>query len=143
MSGLGSVFLVIGACSSAIAAIAHLICIFVGAPAYRFLGAGENIARGAELGKFKPTLITITISTMLMICSIYALSGAKVIDYLPLTKLVLIAITCVYITRAISFPLLKPFFPENTLTFWLISSGICLSMGLVHLLGLILQWNSL
>ncbi|WP_224964149.1 hypothetical protein [Acinetobacter guillouiae] len=143
MSGFGSIFLVIGAFSSAVAALAHIICIFIGAPAYRFLGAGESMARSAELGKLKPTLITITISIILMLCSIYALSGAKVIGYLPFTKFILIAITCVYLARALSFPILKPLFPENTITFWLISSSICLFVGLVHLFGLILQWYSL
>lgn len=47
MSTSGSLVLVIGALLSAFAAIAHLVCIFIGAPAYRFLGAGERMARGA------------------------------------------------------------------------------------------------
>lgn len=143
MSTSGSLVLAIGALSSAVAAIAHLECIFIGAPAYRFLGAGERMARGAEAGKLKPTIITAMIAIILLIWSIYALSGAGIIGPLPFTKWVLVAISAVFLGRALAFPILKPIFPENTMTFWLVSSGICLFVGLVHLYGVVLQWHML
>ena len=78
-----------------------------------------------------------------MVWAAYAFSGAGVIGRLALTKLALAAICAVYLGRALAFPLFKPAFPENLQTFWLVSSGICLVIGLVHLYGLIARWSDL
>jgi hypothetical protein len=43
-------FLILGAISSASAALAHLGCIIFGGSWYRFLGAGEQMAKMAEKG---------------------------------------------------------------------------------------------
>jgi hypothetical protein len=134
--------LVVGASLSALAAVAHLLCIFIGAPAYRFLGAGERMARAVEAGKLRPTLVTLAIAGMLGLWSAYALSGAGVIGVLPLTKMALVVISAIYIARAIAFPLLKPAFPENSNTFWLVSSGICGVIGLVHAYGTFFLWQA-
>jgi hypothetical protein len=133
MLGPGAQALAIGAGLSAIAAVAHLECIVIGAPAYRFMGAGERMARAAEAAKMQPTLVTLAIAGVLLVWSGYALSGAGIIDRLPFTKLVLLAICSVYIARAVAFPMLKAVFPGNSETFWLVSSGICLFIGLVIL----------
>jgi hypothetical protein len=77
---------------------------------------------------------------ILFIWAGYALAGAGVIEPLPLTKLALTAICAVYLVRAVAFPFLKPVFPANTQTFWLVSSGICLVIGLFHLVGLVELW---
>jgi hypothetical protein len=135
--------LVLGAAFSALAAIAHLACVAIGPSAYRFMGAGEKTARAVEAGKLQPTVFTLAIAAVLLIWAAYALSGAGVITRLPLTKFALLGITAVYLGRAICFPLLRPMFPENSTTFWLVSSGICLVIGLVHLYGLIARWDAL
>lgn len=135
--------LVVGASMSAAAACAHLACIVLGAPAYRFMGAGERMARAAEAGKAQPTLMTLAISCVLLIWAAYALGAAGVIGRLPLSFVVLPAICAVYLCRALAFPLLKPAFPENSLTFWLVSSGICLVIGLLHLYGVVAVWHTL
>ena len=57
------------------------------------------------------------------------LVGAGAIKRLPLTKLALILITGIFLLRGVSFVGLMPMFPENSLTFWLISSGMCLFIG--------------
>jgi len=139
----GAQALAIGACLSALAAVAHLACIVIGAPAYRFMGAGEKMARAVEAGRIQPTLVTLSIAGVLFVWSGYALSGAGIISRLPLTKLILLAICSIYIGRAVGFPLLRAAFPENSETFWLVSSGICLCIGLVHSYGLALQWQAL
>lgn len=139
----GALALVLGAAFSVAAAVAHLACIALGAPAYRFMGAGEKMARAAEAGSVRPALLTLLLAGMLFLWAAYALSGAGVIGRLPLTKLALPAICVVYLARAVAFPLLKPAFPENSQTFWLVSSGICLLLGLVHGYGVIALWPAL
>ncbi len=139
----GTQTLVLGGALSAAAAIAHLVCILLGAPAYRFLGAGEKMARAAEAGKARPTLITLVIAGLLFVWAAYAFSGAGVIRELPLSKLALMAISTAYLARAFAFPLLKSAFPDNSARFWLVSSGICLLIGLLHAYGLVAQWSSL
>jgi hypothetical protein len=139
----GALALIVGASLSTIAALAHLACIFIGAPAYRFMGAGESMARAAQAGRLQPTLVTLAISAVLLLWAAYALGGAGVIRHLPLSKLVLPAVCAVYLGRAVAFPLLKPAFPENSQTFWWVSSGICLVIGLVHTYGVVCVWQTL
>ncbi|MBA3594072.1 MAG: hypothetical protein H0W47_09785 [Polaromonas sp.] len=139
----GTQALILGAILSATASLAHLACIVWGAPAYRFMGAGEKMARAVEAGTLQPTLVTLAISGVLLVWAAYALGGAGVIDPLPLRKLALPAICAVYLGRAVAFPLLYPAFPENSRTFWLVSSGICLFIGLVHLYGVVAVWPTL
>jgi hypothetical protein len=143
MLGPGAQALAIGACLSAVAAVAHLACIAIGAPAYRFMGAGEKMARAAEAGQVQPTLVTLAIAGVLSVWAGYALSGAGIIGRLPFTKVILLAICSVYVGRAVAFPLLRAVFPGNSETFWLVSSGICLCIGLVHAYGLALNWQVL
>ena len=139
----GAQALIVGASFSAAAALAHLACIVLGAPAYRFMGAGERMARAVEAGKLQPTFVTVAISGVLVVWAAYALGGAGVIGLLPFSSLALPAICAVYLGRAVAFPLLKPAFPENSQTFWLVSSSICLFIGLVHLYGVVSVWHAL
>lgn len=142
MENAGALAFIVGAALSALAAIAHLACIVIGAPAYRFMGAGEPMARAVEAGKLQPTLITLAISVVLFIWAAYALGGAGVIPLLPFSSLVLPAICLVYLGRAIGFPLLRSSFPENSQRFWLLSSGICLAIGLAYLYGIVSAWRA-
>ena len=143
MSSSWNIFLVFGAALSAIAAALHFACIFWGAPGFRFLGAGEPIARMAEAGHWYPNFIAFVIGAMLSVWAVYALSGAGLLMPLPFVQLVLSAITGIYLLRALAFPLLKPAFPGNSDMFWLVTSGICLVIGLIHLVGLSQVWNQL
>jgi hypothetical protein len=143
MLSLGSQALAVGALLSAVAAVAHLACIVIGAPAYRFMGAGERMARAVEARRLRPTFVTLAVALVLLVWSAYALSGAGLIATLPFTKVALVLICAVYLARAVGFPLLKPVFPENSNTFWLVSSVICGLFGLVHLCGTLLLWQTL
>lgn len=138
----GAQALTLGALLSAAAAVAHLACIPIGARAYRFLGAGERMARAAEAGRQRPTLVTLGIACMLLLWSAYALSGAGVIGTLALTRPALALISAIYLARALAFPLLKAAFPENSRTFWWVSSGICGAIGLVHAYGTAALWRA-
>ena len=143
MTSEKNTFLIMGACCSAIAAIAHVGCIIYGAEWYRFFGAGEEMARMAEAGSSQPTIVTSVLVLILSSWALYGLSGAKVIGRLPLVRLALIAITSIYLLRGVSFVLLMPIFPENSLTFWLVSSSICLSIGILYAFGTYQSWEEL
>ncbi|QTH73212.1 hypothetical protein [Pseudoalteromonas xiamenensis] len=138
-----NIYLTIAGFLSAIAAVMHLGCIYFGAPWYRFFGAGEQMARLAEQGSPKPTWITCGVALVLSVWALYAFSGAGIIQKLPFTRLVLIAICLVYTTRGIAgfFFILSPM--GRSVEFWIWSSTICLVIGLLHCIGLKLQWVSL
>ena len=142
MTAFGSQALVAGAVLSALAALAHLACIAIGAPAYHVMGAGERMARAAEAGRLRPALVTLAVALVLSVWSAYALSGAGVIGPLPLTKVALGLVCAAYLGRAVAFPLLKARFPDNSDTFWFVSSGLCGVIGLVHLVGTVALWQA-
>lgn len=133
--------LIVGALLSALAALLHIGCIVFGAPWYRFLGAGEQMARMDLAGHWYPTVSALVIAGILSVWSAYALSGAGVIRRLPLTRVALCAITGVYLLRGVAYLPLKAYFPGNSTTFWIVSSGICLVIGLIHLVGLRQTWS--
>lgn len=131
-----------GACSLA-AALMHLACIAGGPSWYRALGAGERIASMAAAGSPRPMVMTLTIAAVLSLWGLYAWSGAGVVRRLPLLRTGLVAITAVYLARGIFFLPLMPRFPGNSMTFWYVSSGICVAIGLLHLGGLRQAWARL
>jgi hypothetical protein len=136
-------FLVIGAICSAFTALAHLGCVIFGGDWYRFLGAGEQMAIMAEAGHWYPTVVTLVLVLILSVWSLYALSGSKVIFRLPLLRLGLLVISVVYLVRAVAFVAIMPMLPENSLTFWLVSSGICLVIGIFYSVGTYQTWSTL
>jgi hypothetical protein len=143
MAATTNLFLLIGAVLSGTAALLHLGCIVFGAPWYRFMGAGEHMAQMALAGHWYPTVVTLAIAAMLAVWALYALSGAGIIARLPLLRVALCVITAVYFLRAVGFAPLMRYFPDNSMTFWVVSSGICLTISLVHALGLWQTWSRL
>ncbi len=134
-------WLLAAAAGSLIAALLHLGCIAFGAPWYRAMGAGEGMARLAEAGSWRPTLITLAITAVLLVWALFALSGAGAIRPLPLTKLALLAISAVLLLRGLGFVFLQPYFPGNSATFWAVSSGFCLLLGGLYAVGLYQLWG--
>lgn len=136
--------LLAGAALSAIAALLHLGCIFFGASWYRFFGAGERMARLATAGDIRPTLITTGIAAVLVLWSLFALSGAGVMPRLPLVRFALCAITGIYLVRGtvgLVFAVAAP--GTHGATFWWWSSAICLGIGTLYLVGTHQVWSSL
>jgi hypothetical protein len=138
-------FLLIGAALSALAALAHVAIVIGGPPWYRFFGAGEKFAQGAEQGKLFPTLITLGIALILLCWSLFAISGSGALPAFPFLKLALCFITSIYALRGLAgfVLLLTPAFAKQRLSsnFLVISSLICLLYGIVHLVGLVQVWN--
>ena len=143
MAATQNLSLTLAGICSLIAALAHLACIVGGPTWYLAMGAGERMVQSAARGHWQPTLVTVAIASVLSVWGIYALSGAGIIRPLPLLKSVLSAITAVYLMRGLFFFLLKPHFPGNSPAFWYWSSGICLVIGLLHLVGLYQSWSRL
>lgn len=140
----GSSLLLLAAAWSALAALAHVGVVHGGPSWYRFFGAGEGMARLAESGSWYPAAITLCIALVLAVWSAYAASGAGLLPALPLLRAVLVAITAVYLLRALAGFGLAAFAPGgNSPAFWVWSSRICLVIGLVHAVGLAKQWRLL
>ena len=94
----------------------------------------------AESGHWYPTVVTSAVVFALSLFSLYALSGANLIGRLPLLKLGLVVISAIYLFRGLAFVLIMPLFPDNSLAFWLVSSGICLIIGILYFVGTLQSW---
>ena len=139
----GSSWLIAAAALSGAAALLHLSCIVGGPDWYRFFGAGEGMARAAARGDLRPTLITLGIATVLAVWAAYAASGAGLIPRLPLLRTALVAITAIYLLRALAFVPLHFWRPQHSDAFAIWSSAIVLVYGIVHLVGLVRAWRHL
>lgn len=139
----GSSWLIAAAALSGAAALLHLGCIVGGPDWYRFFGAGEGMARAAARGELRPTLITLGIATVLAVWAAYAASGAGLIPRLPLLRTALVAITAIYLLRALAFVPLHLWRPQHSDAFAIWSSAIVLVYGIVHLVGLMRAWRHL
>jgi len=128
---------------SAAAAVLHLAIIAGGPDWYRFFGAGEGMARMAERGMLRPTLIALGIASVLAIWAAYAFAGAGLIRRLPLMRTALVSITCVYLLRGLVLGPLLIVRPEAVDAFALWSSLIVLAYGIAYAVGTRRAWPAL
>jgi len=140
--------LIIAGTFSILAAILHVGVVIGGPSWYRFFGAGESMAQLAEKGSLKPAFITLMIATVLILWGFYAWSAAGLLPKMPLLKLALSTITCIYLVRGIAgiiapFVTKHPQVTQNSIAFWIWSSVICLLIGLFHLMGIVAIWPTL
>lgn len=134
--------LIVGAVLSVLAAVSRVGVIVAGPAGYRLFGAGDRFVRAAEAGRVFPAVVTLGIAVVLVIWAFYALSGAQVIEPLPLLRPVLSAVTLIYLLRGV----VGPFFLINTgrsTRFIVISSAVCTGFGLAHGIGLLQMWGRL
>ncbi len=136
-------WLISGAALSALGAGLHLACIAFGASWYRAMGAGEQMARMADAGSTYPAKITLMIAAILLIWSLYALSGSGLIGRMPLLRSGLCVITAVYLLRGFAFYPLIALAPGRSPSFWLWSSVVCAVFGIVHAIGIARVWSRL
>ena len=127
--------LVWGGCMSLLAALLHIAIIIGGPPWYRFFGAGERLAQLAEQGSALPDTITALIALVLMLWSLYAFAGAGLVRRPPWLKSILIMITAIYVLRGMALLPLALFMPHAVDPFIVLSSLICLMIGIIHLNG--------
>jgi len=133
-------WLIAGGTLSALAALLHVAIIIGGPDWYRFFGAGEEMARAAERGMARPAILTVGIATILGIWSLYAFSGAGLIRRLPLLRTGLLAISAVYLVRALAPLPIALLAPERLTAFLLWSSLIVLVYGLAYAIGTWRAW---
>lgn len=97
------IWLVAGGISSLAVAFLHIGIILAGAPAYRYFGAGEEMAQMSAAGSLIPALVTFAIVVIFFIWGLYAFSALGWIRRLPLLRLGLIIISAVYALRGLGF----------------------------------------
>lgn len=128
--------LYLAATSTLLAALLHFACIIWGAEGFLFLGAGEEMAAMAAAGHWYPGLVAAVIGSSLLVCSAYAISLTTDRFRLPFTRSIMAFISLVFLSRALTFPLLEPLFPGNSPIFWWVTSSICLIIALLYGFGL-------
>lgn len=138
----GGTWLLRGALLTLAASLLHVAIIFGGPDWYRFFGAGERMARLAARGSVYPTVITAVIALVLGLWALYGLSGAGVIRRLPLLRLALSLIACVYLARGVlGVPLALfvsgPYADElkGRMLFMVVSSVVCVFLGFCYAAG--------
>ena len=137
--------LLIAGALNLLAALVHIAVVLGGPSWYRFFGAGEAMAVMAEKGLLKPGIITLGIAFVLIIWAIYAFSGAGFLPALPFTRVVLSLISAIYLIRGLvgmvaPFISNHPQIKQNSKSFWVWSSIICLVIGAFHLVGVVAIW---
>ena len=100
--------LMIGAGLSLLAALMHIGVIIGGPSWYHLFGAGDRFVRAAQNGRWFPAVVTMGITLVLGAWAVYALSGAGVIEPLPLLRPALCAITLIYLLRGLLGPFTLP-----------------------------------
>src|SRR5688500_4078236 len=135
-------WLLAGGVVTGFASLTHVAIIIGGPDWYRFFGAGERMARQAELGSSYPAIITAGIATVLALWTLYALSGAGVIRRLPLLRIVLALIASIYLLRGVlGIPLVLLVVDPSSralrakLFFMVVSSLICVGLGICYAIG--------
>lgn len=136
----GKTLLILGGGLSAVAALLHIAVIIGGPSWYRFFGAGEPMAQMAERGSSYPTIVTLGIAAILTIWAAYAFSGAGLLPRLPLLRSALIAISAIYLLRAVCFVPAMAMTGAPITQFAIWSSLIVLVYGLAYALGTWTRW---
>lgn len=142
---VGKNFLLAGSVMSFGIALLHLVIIFIGTDAYRYFGAGEELASLDESGSLQPALITFVITILFSLFGLYGLSGANVFKRLPFLKWILLVIGSIYAFRGllvieeIIMMFENPGYPFRMIIFSLVS----LVAGLFYLTGIKMNWKSL
>lgn len=139
-------YLMVAGLATAVAGLIHLM-IPLGGPAwYAFFGAPRHLVRMAEAHALYPNVSCVMIAAGLFVCSAYAFSGARLLPALPLLRPMLAAIAFVFLLRGVGFVLLEWMWPGSLArvsgsqgidTFLLVSSLICLLIGVAYAVGLL------
>lgn len=137
---------IIGATLTFLGAVLHIAIIIVGADGYLASGAGEELAQLARSGSVYPAFLGSILVGIFLGWSLYALSGAGIIRRLPFLKVCLILIAGLCTVRGLYgffIPVLfnSPYVAALGLWFWIYSSAIWLTIGLLYSAGIRYNWG--
>jgi hypothetical protein len=138
-------FLIAGTLSAGIAAL-HIVIVFVGAPGYRYFGAGEAMARGAEAGSWAPAGLTVLVALAFGVFAAYGFAAARRLPRLPLLRTGLVGIAAIYTLRGVSAVPQGLALVESPALFptrYVVFSSVALVVGLTYWLGIVMAWASL
>lgn len=128
-----SLVIAAAACSMAVALL-HIYVIVQGAWAYRFFGAGEELATMAEQGSLLPDLLTFAIAVVFFIFAVYYLAAAGWLPRPPLFGVGMVGIAALYTLRgAVVIPAMLIGMKISPFDWW--SSMLSLAIGLLHCSG--------
>jgi hypothetical protein len=136
-------WLLAGAAASFALVLLHLAVIVVGAPAYAYVLAGEQMVDLAEARSLTPTLITGALGFVFAVFGLYGLAGAGCME-LPATRVLVAAIGCVYTLRGLLIvpeAVMVRFLDRPTRA--LFFAAISLAIGAIHLIGVARRWRDL
>ena len=137
-------YLIAGGVMSALISLLHII-LAVYPSLYRYIGPGQSaLTQMAEQGSSITTLVSVALAVLFALWAIYAFSGSGLIRPLPFLRFALIAISVIYILRALFLPseinmVLNQGYPFRFIVF----STISLITGLLYLLGIVRQNRSM
>jgi hypothetical protein len=139
MSAIGDRLLRIGGVLNLGVAALHVGIVFFGAPAYRFFGAGEDMASWAEQASPLPAIITLGLALLFAVFGLYAFSAAGALRRLPLIVPVVLGVGVIYGLRGGLGVLAAFFVPDNStapVAITVAFSLVALAIGVLYLLGL-------
>ncbi len=138
MNAMGDRLLKIGGTLNLGVAALHVGIAFFGAPAYRYFGAGKDMASWAEQGSPLPAIITLGLAVLFAVFGLYAFSAAEAMPKLPFFGPVVLAIGGIYVVRGglgVPAAFLMPNDSTAPLTFTVAFSLVALAIGVLYLLG--------
>jgi len=134
-NSLGVVALLAVAGIALFTAIAHLSCIVLGEACYRAQLAPEVIVKSAVSGTWVAPVGTVLISSLFVICAVYAISAAKLIKPTPLLKLSIFTISGLCVLRGVVTIPIVFLFPDKITTFVLIAGFVWFLSGVLLISG--------
>ena len=144
MSARAERWLLAGGLACVALVVLHVVVVFVGAPAYRYFGAGETIARQAGAGSPVPALLTLCIAAVFAVFAWYGLAGAGLAPRPPLMRAGQIAIAAIFLIHGASaLPrlIVMARLPEAIPTRYVFFSFASLLVGFCFAIGVVLNWR--
>ena len=121
-------------------ALWHLLCILGGPSWFEFARAPQQIIDSAQQGTLLAPIGTITVSSLMFACTVFAFSSAGLIRKVPLLKPALITISFIYTSRAlIAIPIMIT--PDGYDIWEIVASSVWLYVGVCFIVGTTEQYR--
>ena len=144
-------YLLLAGIAASAGALLHIAILFGGPDWYAFFGAPQGLVEMARAGNIRAPISCLVIAAFLSLLAAYAFSGAGVIRRLPFLRPGLASIAAVLILRGVLFVPLIVWRPgalsgvcdcPSVDTFIIVTSALCLAMGVGYALGALAAPNN-